>query len=151
MDRTHASIAIRMSSATIPISSCRWALHHKEATGATNPTVVLLNVTNTAVGNYFVRVTNFFGLVNSSNAFLTVTQQAPPVGFGGTLRFNLGSGEPRLQFDGVPGQTYLIEASTNLVDWTVIGTASDVGDGTFEFTDPEWMEYDRCYYRIIVP
>jgi hypothetical protein len=33
----------------------------------------------------------------------------------------------------------------------VIGTAIDLGDGTFEFVDPDWTNYTTRYYRIILP
>src|SRR6185436_888375 len=124
--------------------------------GATNST---LDGSNILVFNdspfayaYFVRVTNFFGSVKSLEVLLLDgINPRPDAAAGGTLRFDLSGDQPRLQFGGVPGQEYLIEASTNLVDWSVIGTAEDLGDGNFEFVDPEWADYDRCYYRIVVP
>jgi hypothetical protein len=115
----------------------------------TNSMLVFSNVTSTLVGTYFVRVTNYFGSVTSSNAVLAVTGISPPVN--SVLQFGIAAGQPLLQFAGVAGQPYLVQASTNLTDWTVIGTATDLGDGTFEFADPDWTNHSACFYRIILP
>ena len=103
----------------------------------------------TAAGQYFVRVTNFWGSAISSNAVLAVVQVPGVAPSNGTLQFDLTAGQPHLQFTGLAGQEYFVEASTNLVDWTVIGTAADLGDGRFEFFDPDWTNYSACFYRIV--
>jgi hypothetical protein len=119
------------------------------AVPSTNSTLVFSNVTSSVVGTYFVRVTNFFGSVTSSNAVLALAPVAPPAG--GVIQFGMTGGQPLLQFAGIPGQPYLVQASTNLTDWKVIGTATDLGDGTFEFADPDWTNYSACFYRIVLP
>jgi hypothetical protein len=116
---------------------------------STNSTLFFSNVTAQVVGTYFVRVTNFFGSVTSSNAVLALAPIAPPAN--AVLHFGLTGGQPMLQFAGTAGQPYTVQASTNLTDWTVIGTAIDLGDGTFEFVDPDWTNYTTRYYRIILP
>ena len=117
--------------------------------GSTNSSVTLSNVQITAAGQYFVRVTNFWGSAISSNAVLAVVQVPGVAPSNGTLQFDLTAGQPHLQFTGLAGQEYFVEASTNLVDWTVIGTAADLGDGRFEFFDPDWTNYSACFYRIV--
>jgi hypothetical protein len=117
--------------------------------GATNATAILTGVTNTS--QYFVRVTNFWGSVISSNATLTVLPPPPGVPANGTLQFDLNAGQPHLLFSGYPGQSYLVEASTNLIDWEVIGSATDLGNGSFEFFDPNWTNYNACFYRVVQP
>ncbi len=44
-------------------------------------------------------------------------------------------GRVRLQFAGDSGAPYLIESSTNLVDWQLIGVASSITNGQFQFDD----------------
>jgi hypothetical protein len=117
--------------------------------GATNSTYVFTNVRPPAGEFFFVRVTNFFGFVTSSSARLTVTATSPPAN--GLLEFGMTGGQPLLQFTGVAGQQYLVQSSTNLADWAVIGTATDLGDGSFEFVDPDWTNYSACFYRIVLP
>jgi len=58
-------------------------------------------------------------------------------------------GSSGLRFSGAPGQAYLVEASTNLVDWETIGTASEVEAGAFEFQDAAGLP--TRFYRITVP
>jgi hypothetical protein len=60
-------------------------------------------------------------------------------------------GSVRMQFTGIPGQVYVIEASTNLVDWEVIDVPVDMGNGSFEFDDPDSAKYPTRFYRVVVP
>lgn len=56
-----------------------------------------------------------------------------------------------LNFTGVHQQIYIIEASTNLVDWEKIGVAQDQGDGTFDFDDAPSTQISERFYRIVTP
>jgi len=60
-------------------------------------------------------------------------------------------GETRLKFEADPGALYIIQASTNLVDWEVIGVAYDRGSGAFEFDDATAARFGTRYYRIMSP
>jgi hypothetical protein len=57
----------------------------------------------------------------------------------------------RLEFQGVAGRHYIVEASTNLVDWEAVGTATVQADGAFEFEDDEAAKHQSRFYRVIVP
>jgi len=61
------------------------------------------------------------------------------------------NGVPRLQFSADDTRTYLIQASTNLVDWEVIGLVpeDDQQSGDFNFTDVESAESPARYYRVV--
>jgi hypothetical protein len=61
------------------------------------------------------------------------------------------NGKMHLNFSGVHQQIYIIEASTNMVDWQMIGVAQDQGDGTFDFDDADAPRMSARFYRIIVP
>jgi hypothetical protein len=65
------------------------------------------------------------------------------------LALSLDNGQSHLQFSADPVRTYGIEASTNLVDWTEIGTADDNGDGNFTYDDADSSSEPTRYYRII--
>ena len=54
-------------------------------------------------------------------------------------------------FSGMHQQVYIIEASTNMVDWQMIGVAQDQGDGTFNFDDAQSTQLPARYYRVVVP
>jgi hypothetical protein len=55
----------------------------------------------------------------------------------------LSGGVVQLGVKGLSGQTYIIEASTNLVIWAPIYT----NGGSFMFTDPNAPNYNRRFYR----
>ncbi len=61
------------------------------------------------------------------------------------------NGKLHLNFSGIHRQTYIIEASTNLVDWQMIGVANDNGDGTFDFDDAVSTQIPARYYRVVIP
>ena len=55
----------------------------------------------------------------------------------------------RLSFAGAPRQIYIIEASTNLLDWERIGAATGDDNGAFEFEDKSSPNYPSRFYRIV--
>jgi hypothetical protein len=57
-------------------------------------------------------------------------------------------GRVRMQLAGDSGALYLIESSTNLVDWELIGIASPATNGQFQFDDKEAGRFPRRYYRL---
>jgi len=57
----------------------------------------------------------------------------------------------QLQFTAPDGQVYLVEASTNLVDWAVIGVPTTQPDGSFEFDDPHAGKFPNRFYRVVTP
>ena len=61
------------------------------------------------------------------------------------------SGRIKLQFSVQPGLVYLLEASTNLVNWDRVGTAVEQGDGTFTFEDANATRFPNRYYRLVSP
>jgi len=52
-----------------------------------------------------------------------------------------------VQFYGEPGFRYWIEASTDLVEWTVLDELLN-GDGILQYLDPDRDAYDLRFYRI---
>ncbi len=60
-------------------------------------------------------------------------------------------GKVQLRFSGPAGRVQLVEASTNLVDWELIGVAQDRGDGAFEFEDANAAQFLRRFYRVVSP
>jgi choice-of-anchor C domain-containing protein len=60
-----------------------------------------------------------------------------------------GNGKVRMEFSAPDGWIYLVEASTNLVDWEKIGVAIQSGPGEFEFEDPGDVRLPTRFYRIV--
>jgi hypothetical protein len=48
------------------------------------------------------------------------------------------------------GESYGVYASTNLIDWSVIGSASPIGDGHYQFRDTN-ASATRRFYRLLTP
>jgi len=59
-------------------------------------------------------------------------------------------GELSLEFSGTPGIVYVIEASTNLVNWESIGAATADENGNVSFTDAEADRHSARFYRVSV-
>ncbi len=70
----------------------------------------------------------------------------PPAQF--TRLERLAQGKVRMKLAAEPAARHVIEASTNLVDWELIGVTSERGDGVFEFTDPDTAGAPARFYRI---
>jgi len=60
-------------------------------------------------------------------------------------------GRLRMRFSTPSGKIYIVAASTNMLDWELIGVAVDQGDGTFEFEDRSSTRFPTRFYRIISP
>jgi hypothetical protein len=54
-------------------------------------------------------------------------------------------------FSAPQGSVYILEASTNLVDWEKIGVAVDWGSGDFECEDTKASQVPARFYRVVVP
>jgi hypothetical protein len=57
----------------------------------------------------------------------------------------------QIEVQGRLNQTYLIQASTDLIKWTTIATQKSAADGTIQFVDPNAAQYTSRYYRVVAP
>jgi hypothetical protein len=57
-----------------------------------------------------------------------------------------GNGQLQMQFQGTEGRQYVIEASTNLVNWEVLNTNTVVGGG-FSLVETNMTAYPHRFYR----
>ena len=71
-------------------------------------------------------------LVSSAGSFLSMTIQ--------------NGSQLQMQFQGVEGQAYVFEASTNLTDWVTLSTNTAVG-GTISLVETNTMAYPHRFYR----
>lgn len=58
-------------------------------------------------------------------------------------------GRLTLQFTGAIGQVYLVQTSTNLIEWTTAGGAVDLQNGGFMFE--EAVTSGQKFYRVLLP
>ena len=118
--------------------------------GTTSNLLTIANVQTNDAGSYSVIITNIAGSVtNSPPAVLTVRQPTPPGFVPGTL---LGHRDGTFQFtlSSEPGSQLEIQASTNLVDWTIVTTLTN-NTGTVPFTDAATNFSSRFYRARILP
>jgi hypothetical protein len=126
--------------------NCTWSsinsLVHYTLQDLTGPDNQVVGV---SPGSLFVPVEipipNLFGAVNSgynSGAVENASLSLTPETF-------------QLDFSGVDDLPYTIWASTNLLDWSQIGTASQPAAGTFQFDDPAATNYPARFYQVRLP
>jgi GH25 family lysozyme M1 (1,4-beta-N-acetylmuramidase) len=119
--------------------SYQWQWNGTNIAGATNALLVLSNVQPAQAGGYSVVVNNAAGSVTSAVATLTVPipskiLSGPAYGADGVFQFNL---------TGDAGNTYVIEASTNLTDWIPLETNTS----PFTFADTNAVSAPLRFYR----
>ncbi len=56
-----------------------------------------------------------------------------------------------LSFSGSSNATYSVWASTNLVDWSILGTATEAGPGWYQFSDVTATNWPSRFYRAGAP
>jgi outer membrane protein assembly factor BamB len=60
-----------------------------------------------------------------------------------------------LSFDNVPGKTFSVYGCTNLVtplaNWSLLGTATEVSAGQYQFSDPTALGSSSKFYRVTAP
>ncbi len=61
---------------------------------------------------------------------------------------SLTNGIVHLFFAGTSGQTYVLQASTNLVNWVPVAT-NIAPSGIFEMTDPDAAHFQSRFYRTM--
>jgi uncharacterized delta-60 repeat protein len=61
------------------------------------------------------------------------------------------NGRIHFQFSAPAGRVYIVEASTNLVDWASVGVATVCDDGSFEFEDADAARHPCRFYRVVEP
>lgn len=137
---TNVTLSV-LATGSAPLSY-QWRFNASNLSGATSSTLTLTNVQPANAGDYDVLVTNPAGSLASAPAHLTVTS--------GSFQFAsanvLSNGWVLLIFSGSAGTQYVIEASTNLVNWTPIVVLPGT-NGPLPFVDTNAPSFSSRYYR----
>ncbi len=91
------------------------------------------------------------GNSDSAPAQVTVNFSLPAAAQALAGSVNPANGTFSLNFTGDSQATYHVQASTNLVDWDVIGTGTEAPPGQYLFLDPNAPNWTRRFYRISAP
>jgi alpha-tubulin suppressor-like RCC1 family protein len=62
----------------------------------------------------------------------------------------LPGGQVQLKVSGLPGDVFRVLASTNLLDWQVIGFVTNYCDSV-QFNDTQATNFNRRFYRLVTP
>jgi hypothetical protein len=71
-----------------------------------------------------------------------------PILRGATFVFNAETPFFEYSFTGYLNQQYVMEASTNLVDWVSLGPAHEYPPGSYIFQDFEALPHQQRFYRV---
>lgn len=125
-----------------PALAYQWQFNGADLMGETNTALTLQNAFPGNAGTYAIVVTNVYGSVTSNPAILTILPLAI------TNSTLLASGKFQFSFDTAAGVNYMVEYSTNLVDWYPLLTVG--GNGTpSTLIDPNTAGSPQRFYRII--
>ncbi len=128
-----------------------WRFNDANLAGKTSTSLVLANVQLTNAGNYSVVVTNAAGSVTSRVAVLTLTTVHRIGGIAAhpdhTISLSLTGLVPMVfapYYD-----IYLLEASTNLVDWSPLAMLQRTNAplDALSYLDPGATNFDKRFYR----
>ncbi len=108
--------------------------------------LTLTNVQSANAGVYTVVITNMAGTVTSTNAILAVSGggSSPPQ----VSAQAFGNGMFSLTVSGGSGSDFIVQASTNLVDW--IGIYTNLSTTPFTWSDSNAANFGLRFYRIQV-
>jgi uncharacterized repeat protein (TIGR01451 family) len=106
-----------------------------------------------AVAGFYTNLVSVTGneadlaLANNSAQIATGVATFIPASLGSVTVHTNGSFT--LILTGQPGQTYIVQASTNLVNWVPVNTNSASVIGKFQFTDSNVSSFKQRFYRAI--
>jgi DNA-binding beta-propeller fold protein YncE len=132
-----------------PASSQSWLT----ITGVTNGVVSFSFPANNSGSNLVANITLLGVSVPVSQSFIATPITTPPVLL--TTATPFVNGCFQFTFTNNPTATFTVLASTNvglpLVDWTVIGAATNLSGDIFQFTSPQAATNCQMFYRVTSP
>lgn len=122
--------------------SYQWRFNGTNILNATNDTLYFQRFDERDAGNYRVVISNRYGLLNSRSAHISAVE---PIVLSAEL---LSQGEGfRVSLSGPSGQSYRIETSTNLEDWSQVWVITN-SLGVSNFLLP-WLDLRYGFYRAV--
>jgi len=124
-----------------PTPTYQWKFNGNNITGATSSSYTKNNVQLSDAGNYVCVASNPAGSTDSATAVLTVYNSAAAT----LSSFAYDNDQFQFSITGVPGFSYVIQATTDFASWTSIQTNTS----PFTFTDTLAINYPYRFYRAI--
>ena len=123
----------------------QWLFNGANLPNATSATYGIQAVSTNDTGNYSVVVTSTAGTATSSNALLTVI--VPP-----SLALQPWAGYPVLELNGMLGNDFVVQYSTNLAstNWNDLLSLSNLSASPYLFLDPVGVGQPARFYRAFM-
>jgi PKD repeat protein len=99
---------------------------------------------------FFRQVAGILSVAQLCAALSASAASRPRLAVTGSGQTFSGSAPFQLQLYGDPSQYYVIQAGTDLVNWTAISTNRTDSMGVVRLSDPQWQQYPRRYYRAML-
>lgn len=127
--------------------SCQWQFNGADLPNATNNNLTIASAHMADAGWYQAVLSNLNGVTLSAAASLNLTNVAASIVSGaGAVQY--ADGQFSIVLTNLTGQdAVIIEASSNLIQWTPICT-NPPGFGTAQFFDSAAGSFSRRYYRV---
>ena len=135
-------VILSASATGIPSAAFQWQRNGIDLPGETNSLLILQNAQEGNQGNYTIVVSNFAGSVRAS-AVVSVIVRPQLIG-----SINSSHGFT-LQLIGQPARSYIIQGSTNLIEWIPLLTNTLV-TGALNFTDSQNSNLPYRFYRSLL-
>ncbi len=131
--------ALSVTASGTPAPSYQWFFNASN-TGVTASALSIPNFSTSNQGSYAVLVSNALGTITSSNAILLFDT---PFRLGAS---SLSGTTFQLQLIGIASSNYVIEGSTNLVNWVRLAT-NNSATGFIDYSDTNAAAFGRRFYR----
>jgi fibronectin-binding autotransporter adhesin len=82
---------------------------------------------------------------DGNDVVLTRIRPAP-----GVITPSLTGTNVQLEIPGIAGVNYIVEASTNLINWQAISTNTAGGNGISTFTDSSVNQFSQRFFRVVI-
>lgn len=140
---TGRPLTLNAATAGSPTLRHQWQHNHQDIANATNTSLTISSFQSGDEGDYRLVVTNSFGSVVSTDA---------RVMSGSVPRLNSPATRAdhsfEFQFIGLANTNYIVQDSTNLVDWETLGGLTST-NGYIDFVDTNATNFNVRYYRVL--
>jgi hypothetical protein len=142
-----STVFLNGAAAGSPPLAYQWYFNSAPIPNATNASLALLNVTPSQTGTYAISVANSYNTITAS-AVVTVTNPPPSARLEPPVIS--GTNGVQLNLDLALGNTYHLQTSTNLVNWSTLQAFYANGPNALAL-DPQSPGLGPRFYRVVSP
>jgi hypothetical protein len=140
---TGQPLTLNAATAGSPTLRHQWQRNHLDIANATNSSLTISSFQSSDEGDYRLVVVNSYGSVVSPDA--RVMSGSVPRLTSGVRRADHSF---EFQLIGLANLAYVVQGSTNLVDWQTLGSVTST-NGFIDFVDAAATDFNARYYRVL--